>query len=121
MRNTRQRELILSIIDNSYNHPSAYDIYNLCKKKMKNISLGTVYRNLNYLFEQGLIRRINMPDGSFRFDRCSKHNHFICNNCDKVVDVYNDINFDKNIISDNLVIDYEIYFRGKCKDCIEEE
>ena len=47
MRQTKQNTLILDIINNSYNHPTAYDIYLICKNEMPNISLGTVYRNLN--------------------------------------------------------------------------
>ena len=49
MRNTKQNSLIFNIINNSYSHLDAYSIYELCKKEIPNISLGTVYRNLTSL------------------------------------------------------------------------
>ena len=49
---------ILNIILNSDSHPDANYIYNLVKQEMPNISLGTVYRNLNTLSNKGKIRKI---------------------------------------------------------------
>ena len=49
LRNTKQRELILSVVNNSCEHLTTEEIYLLCKDKINNISLGTVYRNLNTL------------------------------------------------------------------------
>ena len=46
MKNTKQRSVILSIINNSNNHLDAYEIYDMAKRAIRNISLGTVYRNL---------------------------------------------------------------------------
>ena len=61
LRNTKQRDLILSIVNNSYSHPGALDIYNEAVKLIPNISLGTVYRNLNLLIILiGLIILISM-------------------------------------------------------------
>ena len=68
MRNTKQRELILNIINNSYNHPSAYDIYLECKKIIPNISLGTVYRNLNTLIETNSIQKIKTTDNKIQIN-----------------------------------------------------
>ena len=47
MRDTKQRRLVLEIINNSYNHPTAYQVHEECLKVLPNISLGTIYRNLN--------------------------------------------------------------------------
>ena len=69
MRNTKQRDLILQIINNSYNHPCAYDIYLDCKKEIPNISLGTVYRNLNTLLESNSIQKIKSTDNIDRYDK----------------------------------------------------
>ena len=43
MRNTKQRECILDIINNSYDHLNAYQVYDKAREIISNISLGTVY------------------------------------------------------------------------------
>jgi Fur family peroxide stress response transcriptional regulator len=69
-------------------HPTADTVYSFVRAQDPNISLGTVYRNLNLLCEQGLLRKISVPDASDRFDgRCEEHYHFVCTKCAKVFDV----------------------------------
>ena len=118
MRNTRQRNLIFEIINNSYDHLNAYQVYELAKEGIPNISLGTVYRNLSYLVHDNKIREIEV-DGTLRFDRNDKHAHFICNNCETIIDVYDSILADDKYIDGNLVMDYEIKLKGICKKCGE--
>ena len=67
-RNTRQRKLVLDAVRQSYNHPTADEIYNAVREQDDKISRGTVYRNLNLLADAGEILSIKTPDGS-RFDR----------------------------------------------------
>lgn len=117
MRNTKQKNLIFEIINNSYDHLSAYEVYDIARIDMPNISLGTVYRNLSNLVKDGKIREIEV-DGTLRFDRNDKHAHFICNICGDIVDVFNNIVDDNNYIDGNLVMDYEIKLRGICKKCV---
>ena len=89
MRDTKQRSLILEIVNNSYEHLSAEKIYDIAKKEMPNISLGTVYRNLNLLFENGNIRKIKSDDNIDHYDNLkNEHNHFICCKCNKIYDVF---------------------------------
>jgi len=121
MRYSKQRNLILDIINNSYNHPSAYMIYEKCRGEIPNISLGTVYRNLNNLVSDTKIRRIKMPDNVDRYDRISNfHAHFICLNCNNLYDLEFSDNL-KNNLNGNRVLDYEISFRGICKKCLDNK
>lgn len=86
-RNTPQRSLILGLMENNYNHPTADEVYELARKQEPHISRATVYRNLNLLAEMGEIRRLSMPDGPDHFDcRMTNHYHFLCRSCKKVVD-----------------------------------
>lgn len=121
MRTTKQQKLILKIINESFSHPTAYDIYIECKKNIPNISLGTVYRNLNLLVSEFKIKRLKMPDNVDRFDKMLKHSHFVCIKCYKVVDVFS--NYLENIdsIDNNKVLDCEITFKGICSDCKERK
>ena len=67
-RNTKQRKLVLDAVRQSYNHPTADEIYNAVREQDDRISRGTVYRNLNLLADAGEILSIKTPGGS-RFDR----------------------------------------------------
>lgn len=121
VRNTPQKKLIFEIVNGSHEHLNAYQIYELALMKIPNISLGTVYRNLNFLFEKNKIRRLKMDDGTYRFDRNTRHGHFICNRCNRIIDVY-DNRFDNiSSIDENEVIDYEISFNGICRECLGKE
>ena len=68
MKYSRQRESILNALNEKLDHPTAEMVYNCVKQEQPNISLGTVYRNLNQLVEQGTLRRIATPVSGDRFD-----------------------------------------------------
>lgn len=88
MRNTKQRQLILGLMEENYSHPTADEIYDRAREQEPRISRGTVYRNLNVLNESGEIRKLHMPSGPDHFDcRVDNHYHFLCRSCHKVVDV----------------------------------
>ena len=121
MRNSKQRDLILNIINDSYSHPSAYDIYDIARKEIDNISLGTVYRNINLLEDQGKVRRIKMNDNIDRFDKTfDNHSHFICIKCYNIIDIDKEFFKEYYYLNGNKVVDVEISFKGICKDCLKE-
>ncbi len=69
-------------------HPTAEIIYELAKKHLPSIALGTVYRNLTKMAENGEIIRIPIPDAPDRFDMdISDHMHIVCINCGKIYDI----------------------------------
>jgi len=88
-RNTRQRGVILDILRETNAHPTAEMIYRQERRAIPNISLGTVYRNLNFLREQGLVREIRSGDGgSSRFEGVhTPHAHFHCVGCNGLMDI----------------------------------
>ncbi len=120
MNNSKQRNLILSIVNNSNSHPSAMDIYNEARKTINNISLGTVYRNLNLLVILKQIKVIKGKDEFLRYDKMLKHNHFICDNCCKIYDIFDSYAI-SNEIDGNVILDYEIKYTGICKKCIQDK
>ena len=76
---TKQKKLVLSIAENSNAHLTAEEIFILAKKEMPNIALGTVYRNLNILVEEGLLNRIAIAGRPDKFDHVGdEHEHLIC-------------------------------------------
>ncbi|OFZ54045.1 MAG: hypothetical protein A2328_02895, partial [Bdellovibrionales bacterium RIFOXYB2_FULL_36_6] len=85
---TKQRQIILNILRSLHSHPTADDLYMLARKEMPNISLGTVYRNLNLLAEKGDIIAIQHAGQRKRFDgNHNPHYHFKCLSCGGVYDL----------------------------------
>ncbi|MGO5053826.1 Fur family transcriptional regulator [Lachnospiraceae bacterium LCP25S3_G4] len=122
---SRQRESIKNYLASTCEHPTADTVYLHVKEEYPNISLGTVYRNLNLLADIGEAIKIATPDGGDRFDgRTFPHNHFICNSCGKVIDLEMD-NIDHiNDIAgqkfDGYIESHTTLFYGKCGDCIQK-
>ena len=52
-RNSRQRTLVYQVVKDSHSHPNAEEVYLLVRRQLPDISLGTVYRNLNLLADIG--------------------------------------------------------------------
>ncbi len=126
MKYSKQRELILKTLQEHMVHPTADYIYEVLKKELPSISLATVYRNLNQLAENGMIKKIEGLDGSVHFDHnLSKHYHFICTKCNKVYDVPYDVApdlADKVLSQTGLIIEsYDISFKGICPECHKKE
>lgn len=121
MRITKQKRLVLEIINNSHNHLNAEEVYNECRKTISNISLGTVYRILNQLVENQLIKRLKVQECD-RFDSLhKKHSHFICKKCSSIYDIFNDIIDLDNVKVPGMIYDYNINFIGLCNDCLKNE
>lgn len=88
MKYSKQREMIFRAVQSMKTHPTAGEIYTVLRAKHPNISLGTVYRNLNVLSEMGKIKKIRISSGSDRFDfRVDDHYHMICQACGEVIDI----------------------------------
>ena len=84
----RKRNAILAGLRESKAHPSAEDLFAILKPQIPDLSLGTVYRNLNLFKQQGLIISVATVDGVERFDaNTDPHVHFICNSCNAVIDL----------------------------------
>ncbi len=119
---SRQRQSIQDYLANSYDHPTADMVYMHVKKEYPNISLGTVYRNLNLLTDMGEALKINTPNGGHRFDGHTKpHNHFICTDCGEVVDLeMNEISNVQTLSGDTFngnIESHSTVFFGKCGNC----
>lgn len=85
---SRQRESIKSYLATTKDHPTADMVYDHIKKVYPNISLGTVYRNLNFLVDQGAIIKISYGTGCDRFDgNVLPHYHFVCKECAAIEDL----------------------------------
>lgn len=84
---TRQRRVVLEVVQAGNHHPTAAEVFNAARRKMPGISFATVYNSLRFLRDEGLIREINFGNGASRYDReTNRHDHAICSQCGKLVD-----------------------------------
>lgn len=126
-KNSIKRQAILAALMATKEHPSAERIYAELKPRYPNLSLGTVYRNLNLFREDGTIVVVGTVDGQERFDfNTEPHPHFICTGCGRVMDI------DMPMPGDALwastaaehgleVHDCRITLTGLCRDCSDRE
>lgn len=98
-------------------HPPAEEVYNQVKKTLPRITLATVYRNLKEMAQQGIIQEI--PDKILRYDGdTSIHAHFICEQCDKIFDIFGKCGLAKPAATKvGKIKKHQIYFYGICKKC----
>lgn len=86
-RKTKQRQRILELLRGVNSHPTADWIYYELKSEFPHLSLGTVYRNLRVLKEQGEVLELDFGSTFSRYDgRVDGHTHFICEQCESVFD-----------------------------------
>ncbi|NLZ83367.1 MAG: transcriptional repressor [Clostridiales bacterium] len=124
LKYSRQREAIKEYLSMTKDHPTADMIYVRIRKEYPNISLGTIYRNLNLLAEQGEIIRINYKDGGDHFDgNVEPHYHFVCKNCNNVLDLEMDSIEHINEIAGagfkGKIEGSSTIFYGLCPECMD--
>lgn len=124
MNYSRQREVILQTLKDNVVHPTAEYLYAILKEKEPNMSLATLYRNLNQLADNGIIKKIDGLESSSHYDHNThEHYHFLCEECGRVFDVSSEVAPDivKNIENETgfVVKGYDIAIHGICKDCLE--
>lgn len=119
---TLQRRVILEALRAVDSHPTADRIYQMVRRRLPRISLGTVYRNLEILSEHGLIRKLELSGAQMRFDGdLEAHHHVRCTRCGRLADVSVDLPaaIDKQVraLSDYEIVGYRLEFVGICPKC----
>ena len=122
LKYSRQRESIKEYLNSTCEHPTADAVYLHVKQEYPNISLGTVYRNLNLLADLGEAIKITTTYGGDRFDgRTHPHYHFCCTKCGRVIDLDLDelhfVNKEAEKNFDGIIESHTMMFFGSCKDC----
>lgn len=119
---SRQREALLSLLRNTKTHPTAEWLYMELKQEFPNISLATVYRNLNQLSAAGEIIRLDVGTGTEHFDATTEnHYHFVCRRCSAVLDLdlppMAQLDHAVEEHSGVRVETHSLLFYGLCKHC----
>ncbi len=126
-RYSKKREAILTALCSTTTHPTAEWVYQTLKPTQPDLSLATVYRNLNLFREQGMIQSVGVVNGRERFDgNAAPHCHFICQTCGAVLDLPE---FPMKKELDQVVNEqyglrvdhHELVFHGVCSQCCAAE
>lgn len=122
IRMTSQRLAILEYLAIDGNHPTANEIYEALQNDTPNMSVATIYNNLNFFKEAGILKELPFGDGSSRYDLTeSRHYHAICTNCGKVVDFdYPELENADSFIESHTnfkVVNHDFKVTGLCEKC----
>lgn len=121
MKHSKQRDAILAELCARHDHPTADEIYSALKEKMPTLSLGTVYRNLALLANEGCIRKLRC-DNADRFDgNTMAHYHLLCRKCNRLYDLHLSVQEDLNRLAQGdfggTVEAHDLMFYGICESC----
>ena len=122
VRKSKQKETILRILKSTTSHPNADWIYEQVRREIPNISLGTVYRNLRLLVQEGRIVELGLASAPSRFDGETEcHYHLRCEQCGYMFNVNEPLerNINERVARKTgfKVFNHMVEFRGLCKDC----
>lgn len=123
----RKRNAIYECLKSTTRHPSAEMLYEMLQAEHPDISIPTVYRNLTYFKNQGMVTSVATVRGIERFDaNTAPHVHFICEDCDAVLDLH-EIKV-PDVLSQEIEekTDCQVHsccltFIGRCPSCREKK
>lgn len=125
-RRTCQRQVILEELQKLQSHPTAVALYEIVRRRVPKISLGTVYRNLELLARTGVIQKLEFAGSEARFDGdVTRHDHLRCVRCGRVDDIHGpplDLSGGNvNDFSDYHVLGHRVEVFGICPQCRTEQ
>jgi Fe2+ or Zn2+ uptake regulation protein len=122
-RETLQRKIILKEI-HELGHVSKSEFIKHLKTKYKDFNLATIYRNLDTLCEDNLLRKVstNLDEDIYEDTTKKMHDHFICNECGSIIDVESKDNKAPFIDEfGNLIKSKSTTYYGICVDCLNKK
>lgn len=122
MRNSKQKEIIKIGLEEFCVHPTAEELYLNLKPENPNLSLATVYRNLNKLAQKGEIKKIEGLSEQIHYDHNNfEHFHVICVECNKIMDLpskmADSLKETLKYQEDFDIFSYDIIVKGLCSGC----
>lgn len=123
---TRQRRVILEEVKMVDTHPTADEVYRTVRRRLPKISLGTVYRNLEVLSEEGAIQKLESVGTQRRYDgNPINHVHVRCTSCGRVSDLHGvELPLVEEVsgkVAEYKITGCRLEFSGICPECSDEE
>ena len=122
LRVPRQRQVLLDELCQVRTHPTADELYQMARKRLPRISLGTVYRNLELMAENGMIQKLEVGGTQKRFDgNAEPHYHVRCLKCGRVDDLEMALSEDVEALARQQtgysILRHSLEFSGFCPAC----
>ncbi|HBT64445.1 MAG TPA: hypothetical protein DEB10_07290 [Ruminococcaceae bacterium] len=126
-RNTKQKQLVLSLLENSDRPLTVGEVYQLAVQRQKGIAKSTIYRILDSMLARGEVTHGLLQNGESFYSVAQKHRHLhymICNGCNRMLDFPQcPLSSLEREIADSsgfLVTDHTLQIYGYCKDCQDQ-
>ena len=127
LRMTSQRALILNIISQEHGHLDADEVYRLARERQPNLSLSTVYRNLQTLKKLGLVQELHFDESHHHYEAkpSVEHHHLVCLGCGKIVEF--GCQLSKKMREEIArkkgfeVTGVEVHMTGYCSECRQKQ
>lgn len=121
-RMTPQRMAILHVLRHDRTHLSPAEVYKKARKEMPSLTEPTVYRTLEFLAENGMIRSSHSGSGHLTYEIAGEdHHHVVCRICGSEIEVEHTLleNLYRKLetTSGYRSIDSHVTFFGVCPDC----
>ena len=121
-RNTHQRKVMLEELRRLTTHPTAVELYDIVRRRLPSISLGTVYRNLELLAQMNVIQKLDIQGTEARFDgNREPHYHVRCVRCGRLDDVHDlpedPVRYESKRLNDYEIVGHRFEFMGICPEC----
>lgn len=115
-KHSKKRDAILELIRASRAHPGAQWVYDRLRIQFPDLSLGTVYRNIKVLLEEGVLVSAGVVNGEERFDgEILPHSHAVCTHCGMIADLPT-----RETVPGFPIDIRNTVFYGLCNDCSKE-
>lgn len=122
VRKTPARSAVTEFLKKSKEPVDVSQIIDSLKRTELNTNRVTVYRIMDYLYQNGIVDRMEFGEGKFRYEiKKAHHHHLICTNCGKIEEVQGDFlqKLEEEIYKTKgfRVKSHSLEFFGLCADC----
>lgn len=115
---TKYAKKILEIVESSYSHMTAEQVFEQLRKTYPTVVLATVYNNLNRLWEENRIRKVSVEGMPDRYDRIQRHDHLVCKKCGKLLDIdLGDLTMQLEKKVGIPILSYDLKLLYLCEEC----
>lgn len=115
-----QRLAIMQYLLTHRTHPTVEEVYKALVPEVSTLSRTTVYNTLRMFSEKDAAQMITIDEHRVCYDGdITKHAHFYCKSCNRILDVFDEVEFPAvpQDLAGNRVDDVQFYFKGVCKEC----
>lgn len=115
---TQYAKKIWEIVESSYSHMTAEQIFEELRNTYPKVVLATVYNNLNRLWAEDKIRKISVEGMPDRYDRTRRHDHLVCKKCGRLLDVdLGDLTAQLTGKAGVPILSYDLKLLYVCEEC----